>query len=686
MAVLPCSGAIFVLLAALPTMGEALFVSQDLQDSKSNPLQKVATLLKDMQMELKKEQENDESVYDAMECWCETNDKAKTKAIADAQRRVSDLSSSALELGAKSGQLQIDIGELKKEIEANENALNSATSIREKEAGEFHETEKDAIVNIGNLKSAVSTLGQQHPAALDQTGMLQLGKLLKNHLTDEMMQRLSMAPSARSAVAAFVQQPALLQAGSPQSGQIFGILKGMKESFEANLAKGQNDEEEASSQYAEMRGAKQEELAAANTQLGGKEASLADTDDKHAEDKADAEDTQNQLDADSEFLADLKQRCGSMDQQWAERQKVRQEETKAVGVALEILMDDDARDLMSKTLSFSQISLRSRRARSWDEAARQKAAAVLRTAARVAEDPKMSVLAVAMQGGVFTRVKESIDAMTTQLKSEQKEEVEKKDWCIQELHKNDMHTSDAYEVKSDLETRIESLTDDIQQMADLIVNLQAEVEDSKVEMKRASENRLKENKAFQATVSDQRVTQEILHKAMSKLQDFYSKRASLLSRKSKQGAVAKGAASRQAPPPGFTKYKKQGGGGVIGMIQNIIAESKAVEAEAQHGEQQAQSAYEQFMSDSKKAMKALMQEIVDKQENKAAADQDLVLSNTDAAANAKDIERLDQYKKELHASCDYVMDNFDTRQTARVQEMDALQQAKSILSGADLSF
>lgn len=37
--------------------------------------------------------------------------------------------------------------------------------------------------------------------------------------------------------------------------------------------------------------------------------------------------------------------------------------------------------------------------------------------------------------------------------------------------------------------------------------------------------------------------------------------------------------------------------------------------------------------------------------------------------------------KDLHASCDYVMKNFDVRQTARSEEKDALKEATAILSG-----
>ena len=47
-----------------------------------------------------------------------------------------------------------------------------------------------------------------------------------------------------------------------------------------------------------------------------------------------------------------------------------------------------------------------------------------------------------------------------------------------------------------------------------------------------------------------------------------------------------------------------------------------------------------------------------------------------------ELEQLSTYNAELHQSCDYVLKNFDVRQTARSEEMEALKQAKAILSGA----
>jgi len=45
------------------------------------------------------------------------------------------------------------------------------------------------------------------------------------------------------------------------------------------------------------------------------------------------------------------------------------------------------------------------------------------------------------------------------------------------------------------------------------------------------------------------------------------------------------------------------------------------------------------------------------------------------------LEGLNDTNGDLHKACDYSLKNFDTRQAARAAEIDALKEAKNILSG-----
>ncbi len=80
-----------------------------------------------------------------MVCWCETNEKEKTKAIADADQKITDLVALIEEKAARSAELETQIEQLKKEIGEESEAMDQATAMREKEAGEFRQEEKDLV-------------------------------------------------------------------------------------------------------------------------------------------------------------------------------------------------------------------------------------------------------------------------------------------------------------------------------------------------------------------------------------------------------------------------------------------------------------------------------------------------------------------------------------------------------------
>merc|ERR1712051_919807 len=195
--------------------------------------------------------------------------------------------------------------------------------------------------------------------------------------------------------------------------------------------------------------------------------------------------------------------------------------------------------------------------------------------------------------------------------------------------------------------------------------------------KRAGEDREKQNKEFQMTVADQRETQKLLKAALNVLQDFYGKAKASASLVQKQEPVG------PPPPPGFTGYKNNAArGGVISMIQQIISDAKAMESEAIRSEEDAQKAYEDFVKETNLSIEAKSKDVVNKSEAKSKAETDLVEAKKSKEGVTLELEQLSEYNAELHQSCDFVVKNFDLRQTARDEEVEALRQAKAILSGA----
>lgn len=84
--------------------------------------------------------------------------------------------------------------------------------------------------------------------------------------------------SQRKAMEAFIQapedyfdaEPTFKQSYAPQSGEIFGILKQMKETFETNLSDSQKEELSNQKAYEDLKAAKEEEISAGQSQIDAK--------------------------------------------------------------------------------------------------------------------------------------------------------------------------------------------------------------------------------------------------------------------------------------------------------------------------------------------------------------------------------------------------------------------------------
>jgi len=204
------------------------------------------------------------------------------------------------------------------------------------------------------------------------------------------------------------------------------------------------------------------------------------------------------------------------------------------------------------------------------------------------------------------------------------------------------------------------------------------------EMKKASELREGENAEFQETITDHRVTQVILGKAIDRMGQVYS--LAQAGEPEKPGAphvqLSGTATDPGNGPARFSEYaKSKTGGAVVEMLQKVLADSKSMENEALRAEQDAQALYENFMKDSNTAIKKYQGAIIDLSEAKAREEQALTLAEEDHVGTVKELESLHVQLGDLRSSCDFLLRNFDARQDARTTEIEALKEAKAILSG-----
>merc|ERR1719271_549287 len=177
---------------------------------------------------------------------------------------------------------------------------------------------------------------------------------------------------------------------------------------------------------------------------------------------------------------------------------------------------------------------------------------------------------------------------------------------------------------------------------------------------KATEVRKAENADFNEVVADQRATQAILKKALDRLKETYLMQED------------------ESQPEQKTYAKSAGGGGALAMIEEIMTESKDLEMKALGDEQASQAAYEGYVKDGNKAITAATTDIANKADAKAKADAALAEADGDRKSTVDTLLKLGEMAAEVHNQCDFLLKNFEARQSARTEEIDALNQAKQI--------
>jgi hypothetical protein len=678
-----------VLLLTVVMMPAAALLRSAGQDADEvNPVSKIVKLLKDMQTRLTEEAATDEEIYEKMTCFCEVTEKEKKASIAQAESTIDESTAAIEQNSALSAQLKTEIEALKAEMEKAADAIDEATGLRDEERAEFEEENKELLETIDALNRALEVLGK-HQSLLEVKRQLQSLKRIKSA---EMLR-----------INALVSQKAPTQSAksyNSRSGEIFGILSQMKETFEQNHNTTLTEEARSQAMFEDLVAEKKHGIEVARERKNTKVMELSEAEVALVNAKHELKDARETLSADQKFLVDLMEKCAVTEKEYKERKSSRQEEIVAIGEALGILTGDAARDLFTGTLGFTQLAEKKAAAKQASERARAIRAQLvdaLGAAAKKSGSAQIALLAVSAKLDAFTKVKAAIDEMLVELKKQQSDEFAHKEWCNKELRKNSLdHKKKTYK-SEDLTKANNVLADTIETLDGEIESLKAAVAESKKVIKRASEDREAANKEFQQTVADQNASVQILKKVLVRLQKVYQPDAltttpTPMPRAMAEAKIAAGTALLQKarqpegvnPDGGFQKgYQQQSSGGVLGLIEMTIADAERLKQESIAAEQDQQTEYSKLVGDTSSEIIADNLSIADKSEAKATAETEKAEVEMSLKATETEIADLEKFATELHASCDFVLENFELRQEARAAEMDALENAKAILSGAD---
>merc|ERR1719379_3238344 len=110
-----------------------------------------------------------------------------------------------------------------------------------------------------------------------------------------------------------------------------------------------------------------------------------------------------------------------------------------------------------------------------------------------------------------------------------------------------------------------------------------------------------------------------------------------------------------------------------------------MEAEAIRGEEDSQKAYEAFIMDSNASIDEKTKAMISKSDMKAKAEGEKVEAETEHEGIMETLEDLINENTDLHKACDFTLKNFEIRQVARDDEIDALREGLATFSGASFA-
>jgi len=267
--------------------------------------------------------------------------------------------------------------------------------------------------------------------------------------------------------------------------------------------------------------------------------------------------------------------------------------------------------------------------------------------------------------------------MVEALKKEGEDDVKQRQFCVDAFNEHQAAVQAETANKDKQHATVEALSEKLKTIAGQISILNGQIAEAQKQRDQAKKGRDAEKKDFQTTIADQKATQALLKKAFEVLKGAYQFAQIQAHHQAQDYAEAK-----PEIPKGFSSYKKNANGvAVLNLVQQIIQDTKALQADTERAEKEAAKNYQKLVAATTKSIGAMQTELTNQAGNKAQAEQELAAAKKSEEGAMAELADLASEAAALHESCDFIQNNFDLRKTARDEEMDGLRTAKNILSG-----
>jgi len=685
-------------------LGLLVLIAAPAEAAQDNPVQKVLQLLTELEAKVIKDGEAEQAAYEEFVDWCQNGAKDKEWEIKTAKAEIDELKATIVSSGASIEEHSAKIEELAGSITTDENDLQAATDIREKEHADFASSEGELVDALDTLDRAIAII-EKH---MRGSALMQTQVSMKN--MDNLMQVLKTVIEAASlnnhdqkTLIALAQSNAdsdsdddAAELGAPDpdaykshSGSILDVLEDMKEKAEGQLNELRKAEMNAKHNYEMLKQSLTDQMAADNKEMSDSKAAKAAAQETKAVAEGDLAVTEKDLKDAETVLGGMHENCMQTAQDHEASVKGRAEELEALAQAKKIL--GGIGGATEKTYSFIQWSKGSGSAatssnlKSKSDLANFEVVNLIRRLAKKERSHALSLLAQRVAGAYraaqsmgedpFAKVKSLISDMIERLVKEGSEEASHKAWCDEEMAKTAKKKSElTYDIEK-LTTKIDKAQAMSTKLKEEVAELQKEIAEITKSQAESDKIRKEEHAAFLETKADLEQGLDGVRMGLKVLKDYYASGGG-------GGDAGLMQMGEEQPATPETHEKSSGAGtSIIGILEVIESDFAKNLAEVTTEEDAANVQYHRTLLENKTSKTMKESDVKYKTKEAAALDKSVAEDTADLEGAQSELDSVLEATKIQRGMCELKPETYEERKGRREAEVAGLKEALAILEG-----
>lgn len=635
----------------------------------------VIATLEEMVEKGKKEAQAEKETFATFEQWCAGTTVQLAKAIQSNKEVIAMQTAVYDENTALSADKQSEITAAQAEIAGLEGEIAKEKKERDRQHEVFKLMESELSGNIAACEQAKGILKKERDDPRGSAAFVQVTNMMSatQRTTIQLLMKMNQAPAWQH---------------ENKSGQVIQMIDDLMAEFVTNLQEARVKEGSQRGNHSTIQTQKHGMITLKNEDIGRwkQEKGKADTDAaeaaeiKAAEEATFAENTKTEK--------TVKTTCATKTEEFAARQKLREDEFIAIQEAIKALHGavGTGGPRQADDSGFALLQLGKARVPTMSEGIEQ-TAALFRQVGEKHHSKQMMLLSISIaEGGPFDKVVTMIKGLRTRLIKEDQEATAKHMKCSAMMDENKQSIDDAVADISTFENQIASETGTIVQKTDEITALIKSQKDSDDTIKQKDALRAQEREQNTQTIADATQAIEGVELAMKIMSEFQAKADDA-------EALVQQPVPVTIPQTWDQPYKGSGeGGSILDVLQILLEDFMTEKNKTEMDESTQKKEQEDFLYDEKVAKTQRDMNLENARKLKANAEENLAKAQTDLENSQDELKGLKVAKDDIEITQGCVKNAGMTMQqihevesTARLAEIESLKQGLAILNNVEQS-